>query len=75
MNQSDDETEWLSPAAEVPVEVISGPFEGFAGVISKVNPAKGKVLVRISFFGRETPSVLDFDQVRTLDPGDGTTED
>ncbi|HEX9988997.1 MAG TPA: KOW motif-containing protein [Chloroflexia bacterium] len=75
MDRSDDQAEWLNPAAEVPVEVIGGSFEGFEGVIYKVNPAKGRVRVRITFFGRETPAELDFNQVRTLSPGDSTTED
>lgn len=48
------------------VKIIDGPFEGFEGIVETVNQEKGKVRVRVSFFGRETPVELDFLQVERL---------
>ena len=45
------------------IKVISGPFRGYVGVISEINPDRGKLKSLISIFGRETPVELDFDQV------------
>jgi len=43
--------------------VTSGPFADFTGVVSELNPERGKVKVLVSIFGRETPVELDFSQV------------
>jgi len=48
------------------VKVVSGPFDGFAGVIDEVNLEKGKVRVLVSMFGRDTPLELDFEQVEEI---------
>jgi len=64
-------------AAEVPkvkvgfrkgqsVRVTDGPFIDFVGVVDDINPAKGRVKVLLSLFGRETPVELDFLQVEKL---------
>jgi len=45
------------------VQVTSGPFADFTGVVSEVNPERGKLKVLVSIFGRETPVELDFSQV------------
>tara|TARA_A100001015_G_scaffold18337_1_gene21250 strand:+ start:622 stop:1308 length:687 start_codon:yes stop_codon:yes gene_type:complete len=45
------------------IKVISGPFRGYTGSISEINPERGKLKSLISIFGRETPVELDFDQV------------
>lgn len=45
------------------VRIIDGPFIDFVGVVDEIYPAKGKVKVLVSFFGRETPVGLDFYQV------------
>ena len=45
------------------VQVTSGPFSDFTGVVSDLDPDKGKVKVLVSIFGRETPVELDFSQV------------
>jgi transcriptional antiterminator NusG len=48
------------------VRIIDGPFEDFAGEVEEINVEKGKVRVRVSMFGRETPIELDFLQVEKL---------
>lgn len=48
------------------VEVVSGPFQGFDGVVQEVNAEKGKLRVLLSVFGRETPVELDFSGVQKL---------
>lgn len=45
------------------VQVTTGPFADFTGVVSEVNPERGKVKVLVSIFGRETPVELDYSQV------------
>jgi transcriptional antiterminator NusG len=45
------------------VQVTSGPFADFSGIVSEVNPERGKIKVLVSIFGRETPVELDFSQV------------
>lgn len=48
------------------VRIISGPFVDFVGQVDEINLEKGKVKVLVSFFGRETPVELDFDQVERV---------
>jgi transcriptional antiterminator NusG len=48
------------------VKVVDGPFTDFVGSISEINRDKGQVKVLLSVFGRETPVVLDFLQVKKL---------
>ena len=48
------------------VKIIDGPFADFEGIVDSLNQEKGKVRVRVSFFGRETPVELDFLQVERL---------
>lgn len=48
------------------VRVIDGPFTEFIGQVSDINLDKNKVTVLVSFFGRETPVVLDFLQVEKI---------
>lgn len=48
------------------VKIVDGPFSDFEGIIDNINQEKGKVRVRVSFFGRETPVELDFLQVERL---------
>ncbi len=48
------------------IKVIRGPFENFSGVIEEINPEKGKIKVKVSMFGRETPVELDYYQIEKL---------
>src|SRR3984893_10971635 len=48
------------------VRVIDGPFTEFIGPVSDINIDRNKVTVLVSFFGRETPVVLDFLQVEKI---------
>ncbi len=45
------------------VKVTDGPFAGMTGVVDSVDPDKGKMTVRVSIFGRETPVELEYWQV------------
>ncbi len=48
------------------VRVIDGPFTEFIGTVNDINMDRNKVTVLVSFFGRETPVVLDFLQVEKI---------
>jgi transcriptional antiterminator NusG len=48
------------------VKITDGPFADFEGIVDNINQEKGKVRVRVSMFGRETPIELDFLQVERL---------
>jgi transcriptional antiterminator NusG len=48
------------------VRVTSGPFIDFIGKVEEVNAEKGKAIVALSLFGRETPVELDFLSVEKL---------
>ena len=48
------------------IRVISGPFEGFMGVVEEITPDKQVLRARISMFGRDTPVELEFGQVDKL---------
>jgi transcription termination/antitermination protein NusG len=54
------------PAQGQAVTVTDGPFEGFEGIVDNVDEEEGKVRVRLSMFGRETPATLDFRQVEKM---------
>jgi transcriptional antiterminator NusG len=60
----DDRQEPLQPGQAV--RVINGPFADLEGVVDNVNQKEGKVLVRVSFFGRDTPMELDVLHVERL---------
>lgn len=48
------------------VEVLSGPLEGFVGLVESIDRANGKVNVKVSMFGRETPAELELKQVKPV---------
>ena len=45
------------------IKVIDGPFRGYTGTITEINPSRGNLKAKTSIFGRETPVELDFEQV------------
>ena len=48
------------------VEVLGGPLEGFIGIVETIDRTKGKVNVKVSMFGRETPAELELAQVKPV---------
>ncbi len=48
------------------VKVIDGPFSSLIGVVHEVCTERMKVKVMINFFGRSTPTELDFSQVKSI---------
>lgn len=48
------------------VKVIDGPFNGFNGVIEKINEEKRKLEVMVKIFGRKTPLELSYMQVEKI---------
>lgn len=49
------------------VKILSGPLEGFVGVVDEIDMAAQSVRVTVSMFGRETPVELKFGQVAALE--------
>lgn len=48
------------------VKIISGAFAGQNGTIDEIDHDKGTVSVLVDFFGRLTPAVLEFSEVKPL---------
>jgi len=48
------------------VKIKEGPFLGFEGVISEMEPEKDKVIVLVNIFDRQTPVELEMDQVEKI---------
>ena len=46
---------------------MSGPLEGFEGVITELNPAAQKAKVNIQMFGRNTDVEVEFIQVQKIE--------
>jgi transcriptional antiterminator NusG len=67
-----DELSTQSESVSIPFEygenikVIDGPFNGFNGVIEKVNQEKRKLEVMVKIFGRKTPLELSYMQVEKI---------
>ncbi|EGQ24704.1 anaerobic ribonucleoside-triphosphate reductase large subunit [Sporosarcina newyorkensis 2681] len=49
------------------VTVLEGPFAHFEGKVEEIELDKGKVVVTVDMFGRETKMELSFDQVEKMD--------
>ncbi len=49
------------------IRVVSGPLEGFEGVITELNPAAQKAKVNIQMFGRNTDVEVEFIQVQKIE--------
>lgn len=56
----------ISYAVGQHVRVIDGPFTDFIGTVSEIHADRNKVVVVVTFFGRETPVTLDFLQVEKV---------
>lgn len=48
------------------VEILTGPLEGFIGLVESIDSEHGKVNVKVSMFGRETPAELTLAQVKPV---------
>jgi transcriptional antiterminator NusG len=48
------------------IKVIDGPFNGFNGVVEKINEEKRKLEVMVKIFGRKTPLELSYMQVEKV---------
>lgn len=49
-----------------PIEITSGAFAGMEGVITEIEPDKGKVKANVQMFGRETNTELDYKQIKEI---------
>lgn len=49
------------------VKIITGAFAGMEGVVTELEPEKGKIKASVEMFGRETNAELDYDQIAKLD--------
>ena len=56
------------------VQVVSGPLESFAGVVTSLTEATQKVMVNVEMFGRKTDVELDFVQVKKVNVETQSTE-
>lgn len=48
------------------VEIVAGAFSGMEGVVTEVEPEKGKIKASVEMFGRETNAELDYDQIAEI---------
>ena len=48
------------------VKINDGPFKGFDGKVSEIDPEKGKIKVLVNMFGRDTPVELDSLQIKKV---------
>ncbi len=46
------------------VDVVSGPLEGFSGIISELNDAAQKAKVQVEMFGRITDVEVEYIQIK-----------
>ncbi len=49
------------------VKVVSGPLEGFIGVVEAIDKENNKLSVVVSMFGRETSVELELNQAEVID--------
>ncbi|WP_163328278.1 transcription termination/antitermination protein NusG [Desulfurobacterium thermolithotrophum] len=48
------------------VKIKEGPFIGFEGSISEIDPEREKIIVLVNIFDRQTPVELEFDQIEKI---------
>ncbi len=48
------------------VDVVSGPLEGFQGIVEEVDTVRQKIKAKVSIFNRDTSVELDFIQVKKV---------
>ncbi|MEN3043353.1 MAG: transcription termination/antitermination protein NusG [Fervidobacterium sp.] len=48
------------------VKIITGPFEGFTGVVKEVDEEKQELKVSVTIFGRETPVTVHLSEVEKI---------
>ena len=56
----------INISVDMPVRIVDGPFKDMEGKVSEIDEARGKIKVMVEMFGRETPTELDFLQVKKL---------
>lgn len=49
------------------VKIVTGAFAGMEGVVTGLEPEKGKIKASVEMFGRETNTELDYDQITEID--------
>lgn len=49
------------------VKITDGALESFLGTVEEIDLERGKVSVKVSMFGRETPVELELDQIERID--------
>ena len=49
------------------VKITDGALESFLGTVEEIDLERGKVSVKVSMFGRDTPVELDLDQIERID--------
>ncbi len=49
------------------VKITDGALESFLGTVEEIDLERGKVSVKVSMFGRDTPVELDLDQIERVD--------
>lgn len=62
----DEPTYQIDFAVNDLVRIVDGPLKGFEAVVNEIDEEKGKVRVAVNMFGRETPTTLDFLQVKKV---------
>lgn len=71
LHQIEDKKQTVKPKVDFEagdtVKVTDGPFLNFSGVIEEVDPARGKLKISVSIFGRAAPVELEYWQVERAD--------
>ena len=49
------------------VNILSGPFDGYSGIVDSIDTVKEVVVVMISMLGRETPVELELNQIEVAE--------